>query len=387
MSVMAHRRAQLEAHRNKQTRKWFAFTCTLMFIGASGLGGFYYKSNDWKFLSSYKLGSSDIQNVEIASVLREDITAVQSSSSHFQNASALALLQPATAEQPVREVTDIPVLKTPQQLETLVEKITGQTPREPVAPQVKPQTPPAPQRIVAKVAPAKPASQEVAPVATQEVAPVATRMVRIVPTAMPAPPEAVYNLNKAQNETAPNEPAGEWVMVPVETETAQPTQVVASLSPGLTNPKTKSGSPNDNETTRNVDDPAIETALSLPPKALALDTSAVTEKTSGKDVLNSLQTIDGKDVGVLLQRGDQLLLLGDIVSARQLYQHAFQQGNQRAAARIGSTYDPRIFAQLGVHGLKPDSKLALDWYNKAVDAGDESARQTAQILSAQIGKP
>ncbi len=41
MSVMAHRRAQLEAHRNKQTRKWYAFTCALLFIGASGLGGFY----------------------------------------------------------------------------------------------------------------------------------------------------------------------------------------------------------------------------------------------------------------------------------------------------------------------------------------------------------
>ena len=75
------------------------------------------------------------------------------------------------------------------------------------------------------------------------------------------------------------------------------------------------------------------------------------------------------------------MLLGDIVSARQLYKHAFQQGNQKAAARIGSTYDPRIFAQLGVRGMRPDPNLALDWYNKAVRAGDESARQAASSLS------
>jgi len=37
--------------------------------------------------------------------------------------------------------------------------------------------------------------------------------------------------------------------------------------------------------------------------------------------------------------------------------------------------------------LRPNSKLALDWYNKAVDAGDESAKQTARSLSRQINQP
>jgi len=379
MTVMAHRRAQLDAHRNRQTRKWFAFSCAMLFIGVSGLGGFYYKSNNWKFLSSYNPGTSGIQNVEIASIPREVTITEQSSSSHFQNASALAILYPATVEQPVQIVTDIPVVETPQQLETVVEKIAEQAPREPVSPQVKPQTPPAPKRSVAKVLPPDPAPQKAVPVAR--------RLVRIVPTAMPAAPETVYNLNKAQTEAARNNSAGEWVMVPVETETTQPTQAVASLSPRITEPKTKSVSRKTSETTRNPDDAAIETAVSLPPKALALDNSALAEETSADGLLGSLLAKDGKDLSVLLERGDQLLLLGDIVSARQLYQHAFQQGNPRAAARIGTTYDPRIFAQLGVHGLKPDSKMALEWYTKAVNAGDESARQTAQTLSVQISKP
>lgn len=379
MAVMAHRRAQLEAHRNRQTRNWFAFTGALLVIGASGLGGFYYKSNDWKFLSSYSFGTTEIQSVEIASAPPKDVTSEHSSSSHFQTASAVAILPPAKVQQPVAEVTELPTVKVPQQLETLVEKIAEQAPREPVAPKVVAETPPAPERIEAKVAPAEPAPQEVAAVAK--------RLVRIAPTASPAP-EAVSNLNRSQTAVARDNTNGEWVMVPVETKVAQPEQSVASLSPRVTAPKTKSATPGKDATTRSADDAAIETALSLPPKALALDSnSALTEETPANGLLGPLLAKDGKDVTVLLERGDELLLLGDIVSARQLYKHAFQQGNLSAAARIGTTYDPRIFAQLGVHGLKPDSKMALDWYNKAVDAGDESARQTARTLSAQIGQP
>ncbi len=383
MAVMAHRRAQLEAHRNRQTRNWYAFTGALLIIGVSGLGGFYYKSNDWKFLSSYSFGTTEIQNLEIASAAQEEISAGQSSSSHFQNASAAALLQPAKVQQPVEEVTDIPVVKIPQQLETLVEKIAKQPPREPVAPKVIPQTPAAPNLSVAEVAPVEQPPQKAAE------AEVAQTLVRIAPTAGQAPVETVYNLNKAPSTgTALNRDAdGEWVMVPVETKIAQPNQVVASLSPRITAPKTGIAAANTGKKTRSDDD-AIETALSLPPKALDLGAPALTDQqASSTGLLAPLLASDGKDVSILLDRGDQLLLLGDIVSARQLYQHAFQQGNARAAARIGTTYDPRIFAQLGVHGLRPDSKKALDWYNKAVDAGDETARQPAQTLSAQISKP
>lgn len=370
MAVMAHRRAQLDAHRNRQARKWFAFTGALMFIGASGLGAFYYRTvDDWQFLSSYSLlDTPALQGIQTASASGDGDALDGSSSSHFQNAEKLALSSSVELQQPVEEVVDIPVVEVPRLPEVEIET-TAEAVREPVAP-------PQPQKqVVAELEPAKPAPNFVKPAAK--------RLVRIAPTAMPAAPEIVYNLNKSTTAAT----TSELIMVPVEPVTLEATQKIANLSPQVTTPKNTAPPAGSVDTRPDAEDAAIETALSVPPKSMELGNSDLTEDKTAKGMLSPLRSQNGKAVSVLLKRGDKLLLLGDIVSARQLYQHAFRQGDQFAAARIGSTYDPRIFAQLGVQGLQPDSKLALDWYNKAVDAGDESAKQTAQSLSRQISQP
>jgi len=376
MAVMAHRRAQLDARRNRQARKWFAFSTALMFVGASGLGAFYYRTaGDWKFLTSYTLDSPALQSVQTASAAGDGVALDGSSSSHFQNADELARAASVETRQPVEEVVDIPVVEVPR-LKEVENEVTAEPVREPVAPsQPQNEAVPASKQVVAELKPDRPTPSFVKP-ATK-------RLVRIAPTAMPAAPKIVYNLNKSQ--TAPA--TSELIMVPAGTESQEPDQKVASLSPQVTAPKTITARAASAETSPNADDAAIETALSVPPKSMELGNSDLTEAKTAEGLLTPLRSKNGKAVSILLERGDKLLLLGDIVSARQLYQHAFQQGDQFAAARIGSTYDPRIFSQLGVQGLRPDSKLALDWYNKAVDAGDESAKQTAKSLSRQISQP
>jgi TPR repeat protein len=384
MAVMAHRRAQLDAHRNRQARKWFAFTTALMFIGASGLGAFYYRTaGDWKFLSSYsldtptlqldtptlQLDTPTLQSVQTASAAGDGGALDGSSSSHFQNAEALALSSSADLQQPAEEVVDIPVVEVPRLREVEIEK-TAEPVREPVAPSQSQK------QVVAELQPARPVPNFVKPVAK--------RLVRIAPTAMPAAPGTVYNLNRSQSAAASRAATSELIPVPVETAREEATQKIASLSPQVIAPKTATTSADTLETRP---DAAIESALSVPAKSMQLGSSDLTEEKTAKGIPSPLRSQNGKAVSVLLKRGDKLLLLGDIVSARQLYQHAFRQGDQFAAARIGSTYDPRIFAQLGVQGLRPNSKLALDWYNKAVDAGDESAKQTARSLSRQINQP
>ncbi|MEO1160438.1 MAG: hypothetical protein AAFW74_08255, partial [Pseudomonadota bacterium] len=374
MAVMAHRRAQLDAHRNRQARKWYAFSAALMFIGASGLGAFYYRTaDDWKFLSSYSLDAPDLQGVQTASAAGDGSAVDNSSSSHFQNAEALALSSSVEPRQTVEEATDVAAVEIPRLPELTPEK-TVEPVREPVAP-IQAQDQAAAKQVVAELTPAKPAPNFIKPAAK--------RLVRIAPTAMPAAPETIYNLNKAQSAAASDAATSELIMVPVETAKQQTEQKIASLSPQVTAPKT--GTVDAKAT--DADDAAIENALSVSPKSMELGNSDLAEEETADDTNSPLPSKNGKTVSILLERGDKLLLLGDIVSARQLYQHAFQQGDQLAAARIGSTYDPRIFAQLGVQGLRPDSKLALDWYNKAVDAGDESAKQTARSLSRQINQP
>lgn len=82
----------------------------------------------------------------------------------------------------------------------------------------------------------------------------------------------------------------------------------------------------------------------------------------------------------LLERGDRLMKLGDIVSARALYSRALDADQANAALRLGSTYDPLIYQRIGVRGLQPDAGKALEWYLTAAEAGNENARRTYDAL-------
>ncbi len=84
----------------------------------------------------------------------------------------------------------------------------------------------------------------------------------------------------------------------------------------------------------------------------------------------------------LISKGDELLGLGDIASARLLYQRAASGGDPRAATAMGRTFDPIVFAGLTVHGAGPDPQQALTWYRRAADGGDLAATQHLQALEA-----
>jgi hypothetical protein len=79
----------------------------------------------------------------------------------------------------------------------------------------------------------------------------------------------------------------------------------------------------------------------------------------------------------LMARGDALMELGDVVSARSFYDRAFDLGNARAARSIARTYDPLVLAALKVQGLKADPAKALEWYRKA-----DGEPEVAQAITA-----
>lgn len=85
----------------------------------------------------------------------------------------------------------------------------------------------------------------------------------------------------------------------------------------------------------------------------------------------------------LLERGDELMLLGDIISARALYNLALKMDRPAAAQRLGTTFDPVVFNKLGVRGLTPSLQLARKWYSVAADGGNQEARTAMESLLLQ----
>lgn len=85
-------------------------------------------------------------------------------------------------------------------------------------------------------------------------------------------------------------------------------------------------------------------------------------------------------VSPLTQRAEEFLRIGDFSSARLLYEQAFLQGDAAAAAGIAKTFDPIYYQEAGVIGLNPDPEQAVEWYRKAIEAGDRNARPRLERL-------
>jgi hypothetical protein len=86
------------------------------------------------------------------------------------------------------------------------------------------------------------------------------------------------------------------------------------------------------------------------------------------------------DVERLVAKGDILLKAGDIDMARQFYERAYAEGSAAAALGAGKTYDPVVYEELKVIGLKPDPQQALAWYLRAKAAGNREAEAAIAAL-------
>lgn len=91
-----------------------------------------------------------------------------------------------------------------------------------------------------------------------------------------------------------------------------------------------------------------------------------------------------EEVGALLARGEELLVQGDIASARLLLQRAADAQDARAAFALAATYDPIELKRLGVYGAAPDVVKARDWYEKAKQYGSREAPKRLELLASQF---
>ncbi len=98
----------------------------------------------------------------------------------------------------------------------------------------------------------------------------------------------------------------------------------------------------------------------------------------------SVPHIDNAEVAAMIKRGKDMLMSGDIISARLLLRRAADVGSADAALALGATFDPVVIRRLGVIGMTPDIAQARQWYQRAADLGSAAATgQLAKLEQAQ----
>jgi hypothetical protein len=90
---------------------------------------------------------------------------------------------------------------------------------------------------------------------------------------------------------------------------------------------------------------------------------------------------DNQEIAVLVKRGKDFLINGDIASARLLLKHAAEAGSADAALALGATFDPLVIARLGAVGAASDIAQAREWYEKAAARGSPAASQSLAKLT------
>lgn len=78
-------------------------------------------------------------------------------------------------------------------------------------------------------------------------------------------------------------------------------------------------------------------------------------------------TVTPEVASLALARGDALMKLRDVASARRFYELAAKAGLPQAARALGETYDPRYLRHLGAAGIQGDADKAALWYSRADD--------------------
>jgi hypothetical protein len=89
--------------------------------------------------------------------------------------------------------------------------------------------------------------------------------------------------------------------------------------------------------------------------------------------------------GMLRDRAMQLLGEGDIAAARMLLLHLAERGDGEAAYDLARTFDREMLAELGAKGVDGDAASARDWYERASQDGNEKAAERLKILASLSG--
>jgi len=92
--------------------------------------------------------------------------------------------------------------------------------------------------------------------------------------------------------------------------------------------------------------------------------------------------LDRDEIAVLVRRGKDFLVSGDVAAARLVLQRAAESKDAEAALTLAATYDPVVLRELKVYGVAADVPLARSWYEKATELGSTEASRRLEILAS-----
>jgi hypothetical protein len=93
--------------------------------------------------------------------------------------------------------------------------------------------------------------------------------------------------------------------------------------------------------------------------------------------------LSDEEMAALLARGDTLLSVGDVTSARLFYERVANAGGGLAAIRLGETFDPLFLDRVHMRGVRGDPAAAGFWYHRARDLGATDAEVLLKALNGR----
>jgi TPR repeat protein len=145
---------------------------------------------------------------------------------------------------------------------------------------------------------------------------------------------------------------------------SSPTATAGDLQPSARSPQLKQAAA--------VPAPAAVSSAAVAPRGNTAATPAIAQPSPAV----------ARELSVLLARGDAMLALGDVVTARLFYQRAATLGSARAAMAAGKTYDSAFLASIDATGIIPDRAAADFWYRKGAALGYRATGGLADMAGA-----
>jgi len=213
-------------------------------------------------------------------------------------------------------------------------------------------------------------------------------------TALAPPPQPASTPDAAPGNASadahmPQEPSPPAVLPTAATPVQQ--RVIAASQPagdaaahpnnGVASPSTPTATISDLQPSARS--PQLKEAAAVPAPA-AISSAAVAPRgnTAATPPIAQPSPAVARELSVLLARGDAMLALGDVVTARLFYQRAATLGSARAAMAAGKTYDSAFLASINATGIIPDRAAADFWYRKGAALGYRATGGLADMAGA-----